>query len=548
MVTCYKCGNEYDEIYNICPVCGSPYDPIRQMVYQNNKFGFQAMPQIQKQYPALATHHDEASSAPQQNSYQQDIYPEQPDFSLTSAAPTQPPTSWIQDRQQNDYQAIRKDELPSAPQQSYQQDIYPEQPDFSLTSATSTRVSSSLIQAGQQNDYPEARQNEVPPPPPNPFVPPTPSAVVWEKPDNPNKKSKTKLIAIIVIIAVVIIGGIIAVVLITNQSNNDEYMKQLSLGEKYLSEEKYDEAIVALRRAIEINPNNPEAYLKLADAYIAKGDTQSAIQALELGLTRTNSEAIRTKLNALKNGGGTEVSGKTKKEAYKDPEYTLGKVVASGNCGKNGDNVKWEFDENGLLVISGSGKMKDYYGIDLFSGQSDAPWRDNSIKKAIIKKGVTSIGEYAFFCCDNLTSITIPDSVTSIGYIAFYGCTSLKSITIPDSVTRIGDEVFWDCTSLKSVTIPSGVTKIGLRSFRFCTSLKSITIPNSVTSIGYEAFSECTSLKSITIPSSVTSIGHYPFYKWTSSQTINIKGKSSAPSGWDSDWKYACSAKIVWNA
>ena len=53
-----------------------------------------------------------------------------------------------------------------------------------------------------------------------------------------------------------------------------------------------------------------------------------------------------------------------------------------------------------------------------------------------------------FWCCNSLTSITIPDSVTSIGNCAFYNCTSLTSITIPDSVTSIGYDAFSRCTSL----------------------------------------------------------------------------------------------------
>ena len=135
---------------------------------------------------------------------------------------------------------------------------------------------------------------------------------------------------------------------------------------------------------------------------------------------------------------------------------------------------------------------------------------------------VTSIGEYAFWECTSLTSITIPDSVESIGGVAFAYCTSLTNITIPDSVTSIGGAAFLGCTGLTSITIPDGVTSIGVNAFGGCTSLTSITIPNSVTSIGDFAFSRCVSLTSITIPESVTSIGENAFLICRSLTSITI--------------------------
>ena len=161
---------------------------------------------------------------------------------------------------------------------------------------------------------------------------------------------------------------------------------------------------------------------------------------------------------------------------------------------------------------------------------------------------VIAIGDEAFEDCDEMTSITIPNSVTSIGYDAFYECTGLKSVyisdlsvwckmefdnwyanplfyahslylngklvadlTIPDGITEIKDCAFYGCSGLTSVTIPNSVTSIGNSAFHSCSGLTFVTIPNSVTSIGDSAFHGCSGLTFVTIPNSVTSIGQDAF-------------------------------------
>ena len=223
-------------------------------------------------------------------------------------------------------------------------------------------------------------------------------------------------------------------------------------------------------------------------------------------------------------------------------------IVASGTCGAEGDgsNLTWTLDSEGVLTISGSGDMHDY----VYS----SPWHENGnqIRSALMENGVTGIGNFAFFECISLTSMTIPDSVTCIGNCAFKDCSSLASVTIPDSVASIGVYAFCGCTSLKSVTIPDSVTSIGDYAFGFCTSLTGIwvdggsshyfsdasgvlfnkdktvlaqcpgafsgsyVVPDGVTSINDAAFVNCTSLTSVTIPDGVTNIGYEVFAGCTS--------------------------------
>ena len=107
------------------------------------------------------------------------------------------------------------------------------------------------------------------------------------------------------------------------------------------------------------------------------------------------------------------------------------------------------------------------------------------------------LGDYAFYGCSGLTSLTIPSGVTKIGCYALSSCIGLTSLTLPSSVTEIGEHAFLNCRGLTNFTIPSGVTKIGAGAFFCCYGLISLTIPSSVTAIGSQAFNACSELTSI---------------------------------------------------
>lgn len=81
---------------------------------------------------------------------------------------------------------------------------------------------------------------------------------------------------------------------------------------------------------------------------------------------------------------------------------------------------------------------------------------------------VTTIGNYAFSYCDNLTSVIIPNGVTSIGTYAFCWCEKLAAVHIPNTVKTIGSGAFNHCQSLVSAAIPDGVTTLEAEVFSGC--------------------------------------------------------------------------------
>jgi len=177
-----------------------------------------------------------------------------------------------------------------------------------------------------------------------------------------------------------------------------------------------------------------------------------------------------------------------------------------------------------------------YYAKHLYSDE------DTEIANLIIPNSVTSIGDWAFFGCSGLTSVTIPNSVTSIGDQAFRNCSGLTSVTIPNSVTSIGEYAFLSCSGLTSVTIGNSVTSIGNNAFQYCSGLISVTIGSGVTSIGNHAFDGVdipTIISLIENPFKITgktsdyrTFSQKTFLKATLYVPVGTKDKYQATDGW----------------
>ena len=156
-----------------------------------------------------------------------------------------------------------------------------------------------------------------------------------------------------------------------------------------------------------------------------------------------------------------------------------------------------------------------------------------SIPSTLGGKNVTSIGNQAFFCCESLTSVTIPDSVTEISYGAFISCESLERIEVGENNAKyssINGVLFNNDKSElicypagkkdKLYVIPDSVTSIGERAFNKC-KCTNVTISDGIISIGEDAFSDCGNITSLTIPNSVINISD-DFVNCDSLAAINV--------------------------
>ena len=170
----------------------------------------------------------------------------------------------------------------------------------------------------------------------------------------------------------------------------------------------------------------------------------------------------------------------------------------------------------------------------------------NQIQSVTIPESVTSIGKSAFEHCSNLDSLIINGVATSmIGAYAFASCTSLTSLSLVGSFQTIGDCAFASCgmtsltidatitsiekyafssNSLTSLSLTGNVQEIGDYAFANCTSLTSLSLTGDIQKIGDYAFYSCPSLKTVALPKSLTSIGSYAFGSCTSLDSIEIPG------------------------
>ena len=183
----------------------------------------------------------------------------------------------------------------------------------------------------------------------------------------------------------------------------------------------------------------------------------------------------------------------------------------NNNIYTDNQGIVYEWNENSITV---TGTILDFQG-----GEITIP---ATIKKGGISYPVTGVGDWAFYRCGALKTLTFSGSVDSIGDNAFQYCIALNTVTFFGGVDSIRYCAFQGCGALNTVTFSGNVGNIEDHAFRDCTALEKVTFSGDVSSIGNYAFGDCTALESVTFSGDVTSIGDYAFQYCTKLTTIYV--------------------------
>lgn len=186
---------------------------------------------------------------------------------------------------------------------------------------------------------------------------------------------------------------------------------------------------------------------------------------------------------------------------------TLPQAIAVDASGECGDSLTWDL-KDGTLIIRGTGDMTDY------SEEELAPWYEfrEEIIRLELPDGLVRIGDMAFYQCDNLTNVIVPNSVQVIGKYAFAECTSMQTLQLGSNLKRIGESAFSSCETLNAIALPESLNTIERQAFYRCASLSYIRVPISVTEMGTSVFAYCSSLTFAELLSYVEVIPDWTFY------------------------------------
>lgn len=189
---------------------------------------------------------------------------------------------------------------------------------------------------------------------------------------------------------------------------------------------------------------------------------------------------------------------------------------------ENGKGTRYSVDESGVLfsangsaVILCPPALSGAYTVsDSVRMIEEHAFANSVLSEIILHNDIYNICGSAFYNCDNLTKMIIPEEAWLSGKEIFSGCDKLEEVTLGsrkmEGDARIPEKTFQNCVSLKKVVLTTPITEIGAYAFDACVALEEFTIPEGVTTIGDAAF-RGTALTKVVIPNSVTMLGQAIF-------------------------------------
>lgn len=176
------------------------------------------------------------------------------------------------------------------------------------------------------------------------------------------------------------------------------------------------------------------------------------------------------------------------------------------------------------------GSIPKYSIVDGRIVADQAYYQSNSLKSVALQQGIVEIGQFSF-ARSVLENISMPDSVEIICYGAFYHCDNLAAVDLPESIMNVEPKAFshtlWVDNFLNNdkaengdflisggvlvayrgnaaqVVVPNGVRIIAAEAFMGHTEIESLTLPESLLVVGEGAFEGCHALKSLTLGSNL---------------------------------------------
>lgn len=272
-----------------------------------------------------------------------------------------------------------------------------------------------------------------------------------------------------------------------------------------------------------------------------------------------------TKLTSVTIPASVKLIGEDAFGYYYDENRIKNKIEGFTIYGNTGSEAEKYANENGFLfvpidtktyeytvLINGTAMITKYTGNDanltipneidgyiITEIGNSAFWDCNTLTSVTIPEGVTSIGNQAFMWCENLSEINLPSTVTHVGYSAFsqtafmnnysedtvvYCGNVLCEITgfdddtklaVKDGTTVIADNAAVGATNITKISFPNSLKTIGKRAFKGCRELTSISWSDSITTIGDSAFEECSNVNIDSLPSDLEYLGNSAFcYCW----------------------------------